>query len=236
MTEKPPWGFVDIILVFLGIYCTSFIFYFLTLEFPTLKAGFGLGEPGYFLFAYLIQVLTTIGLVYLFAVVLSRGSWSDLGVRRSGWRNFLQYGVLGGVLLIVLITLLGVVIQHFQPELPPQHYEEILRTAGNLAVGLMIIFAGAVLAPLSEELFYRGMIYPVFRGKLGPVWGAVLTGLVFGAVHGDAWRAVPLAIGGAILCYFYEKSGSILVPALAHGIWNGLMSLVVYMSLGGGWL
>lgn len=236
LAEKPPWGFVDIFLVFLGIYCTRFVIYGLTLLFPALKAGFGLGETGYFLFAYLIQFLITIALVYLFAVVFSRGSWAALGVKFTGWRNILLYGVLGGVFLIIVITLLGFVIKQFQPELPPQYYEQILRTAGNLAVVLMIIFAGVVLAPLSEELFYRGMVYPVFRGKLGPVWGAVLAGLVFGAVHGDPWRAIPLSIGGAILCYFYEKTDSILVPAMAHGIWNGLMSLVVYLSLANGLL
>lgn len=236
MAEKPHWGFVDIFLVFLGIYCSRYIVYGITLIFPGVKAGFGLGENGYFLFAYLIQFLMTIGLVYLFAVVFSRGSWSELGVKMTGWRNFLKYGVLGGIFLIIVITLLGFVIKQFQPDLPPQYYEEVLRSAGNLAVVLMIIFAGAVLAPLSEELFYRGMVYPVFRGQLGPVWGAILAGLVFGAVHGDVWRAIPLAVGGAILCYFYEKTDSILVPALAHGLWNGLMSLVVYLSLSNGLL
>lgn len=236
MAEKPRWGFVDIFLVFLGIYCSGYLVDGLTVLFPAVKNGFGLGQIGYFLFAYLIQVAATVGLVYLFGVVFSHGSWGELGVKAAGWRSFLLYGVLGGLFLLVAITLLGVLIKQFQPDLSPQYYEEVLRSAGNLAVVLMVIFAGAVLAPLSEELFYRGMVYPVFRGKLGPLWGAVLTGLVFGAVHGDPWRAVPLAIGGAILCYFYEKSGSILVPAVAHGIWNGMMSLVVYFSLGNGLL
>lgn len=231
--EKPRWGFVELILVYLGILFSGFMAALLGNWFPIIKTGFGTGEIGFFLFAFIIQFIMTIGLIYLIVVKLLGGSWSELGVKATAWRNYLIYGVLGGLLLIVIVTLLGFWIKQYQPELPPQYYEVVLRSAGGLTT-LLVIFIGAVLAPFSEELFYRGMVYPVFKDKLGVFWGAAVAGLVFGLVHWDLWRAIPLAIGGAILCYIYEKTDSIWASTIAHGVWNGLMSLVVYLSIGNG--
>jgi len=59
----------------------------------------------------------------------------------------------------------------------------------------------------------------------------ILAGLLFGLAHFDLGRIIPLSVGGAILCYIYERTGSILTSALAHGIWNGVMALVVFLSL-----
>ncbi len=231
MVEKPRWGFFEIILVYLGIMGAGIIVSFLGNEIPQLANGFGMGDVGFFLFAFLIQFLVTIGLVYVLAVFLAHGNWSELGLRSTSPANYLKYGVWGGLLLIVMVVILGMVIKQFQPELPPQYYEEMLRSAGRLPVFLVIFIVGAVLAPFSEELFYRGMVYPVFREHLGPFGGAIAAGLVFGLAHFDLWRAIPLSIGGAILCYIYEKTDSIWVSTLAHGVWNGVISIIVYLSL-----
>ena len=232
MGVKPRWGWVEIILVYLGIMVTGFIVSMFGAKLQAYSAGLGMGEAGFFLVTFLIQFVTTILLVYFLAIATTGASWSDLGVRSVSFNKYLKYGLLGGILLIVVVVILGIIIKQFQPELPPQYYEEMLRTAGRLPVFLIVFVVGAVLAPFSEELFYRGMIYPVFRGRLGPVWGAILAGLVFGLAHLDPWRAIPLAIGGAGLCYIYEKSDSIWVSTLAHGVWNGVMSIIVYLSIG----
>ena len=143
----------------------------------------------------------------------------------------MRYGILGGLALLVVIFLLSLPLEILKPDLPPQTYEEMLRLAEGAGQFLLLLFLGVVLAPIAEELFYRGMIYPLARYSLGPVWGAIGAGLVFGLAHWDFWRAIPLAVGGAILCYLYEKSGSIWATATAHSIWNGIMTLLVYFSL-----
>lgn len=224
MLEQPRWGFFDVILVYLGILG-------ITLLGSIIPLRLEMGITAFFLLSFSIQFLATVSFVYLFAVVLPRGSWSDLGVRKPRWRDLRSYGLVGGLLLIVMVMLMGIVIKYFQPDLPPQEIEELLRSVTRLPDVLAICFAAVVMAPVAEELFYRGMIYPLFRKYLGPRGGAVLAGLVFGLAHYDLWRALPLAVGGVALCYFYEKSDSILVPMVAHGVWNGFMCLVIYFSV-----
>jgi membrane protease YdiL (CAAX protease family) len=230
---KPRWGLLEIVAVYIGIITAGFLFSRCAGMLKTWLNGTGIEDKAlaFFTIAYIYQFVITILLVLLFTLVLNRARLSDLGVRNVQGRDYLYYGLLGGFLLLIFIISLGLIINLIHPDIEPQLFEEILRSTSGPGGFVILFIMGAVLAPISEELYYRGMIYPVFRGYLGPFWGAILAGIIFGLVHWDLWRAIPLAAGGVVLCYIYEKSGSILVSALAHGLWNGIMALIIYFSV-----
>lgn len=236
MQDKPRWGFIEIILVYLVITVIGFLVSFFSHKLDEISSVLGMGEAGYFLVVFFVQFVAIVLLVWFFAVITTGASWSDLGLKAVSLKNLFKYGVLGGLVLIVTVVGLGFIIKYLQPDIPPQYFEEILRSAQGWKVFLPVFIAGAVLAPFSEELYYRGMIYPVFRQRFGSLGGALLAGLLFGLVHFDLWRTIPLAIGGAGLCYIYEKTDSIWASTLAHGIWNGVMSMVVFYSISNGLL
>lgn len=231
--HKPSWGWLDVVLVYMGIIVTSMLFGGYGDRLMNYLSGVGIPDTAlsYFTVAYTLQFLVTVLLVLLLAGVVHRSDWRELGLAPLSGRGFLRYGIVGGLVLLVVIFLLSLPLEILKPDLPPQTYEEMLRMAEGAGQFLLLLFLGAVLAPLAEELFYRGMIYPLARYSLGPVWGAIGAGLIFGLAHWDFWRAIPLAVGGIILCYLYEKSGSIWATATAHSIWNGIMTLLVYFSL-----
>lgn len=232
--DKPRWGIWEIIVAYLGIFMTGILFslrgegwfYYLITHMSITGS-----EINYFIFSFAVQFVIIVFMVLILTVGLHHIDWRELGLRHGRGRDFWLYGLLGGIFLLVIITLMGYVINYFQPDLRPQPYEAMLRSVTSPGQFMAIFMIGAVLAPLSEELFYRGMMYPVFRKHLGPFWGAIVAGAIFGIAHWDLWRTIPLAIGGALLCYIYEKSGSIFVSALAHGVWNGILSLIIYLSL-----
>lgn len=232
-TEKPRWGLLEIAAVYIGIIAAGLVFGRFSGGIKTWLAGTGTHDTAlaFFTIAYVFQFIITVSLVLIFTLVLNRAQLSDLGVRNVKVRDYLRYGLLGGLLLMFFIISLGLIINLLHPEVKPQLFEEMLRSASNWGSFITLLIMGSVLAPLSEELYYRGMIYPVFKSYLGTFWGAIMAGLLFGIVHWDLWRAIPLAAGGVILCYIYEKSGSILVSALAHGVWNGVMAFIVYFSI-----
>lgn len=231
--HKPSWTWLDVILVYLGIIILSVLFGMFGEQVMSYLYQLGLPDTDltYFTAAYLLQFLVTVGLVVLLTGVVHRSNWQELGLTLLPAKQFFRYGIMGGLVLLTVIFLLSLPIEILNPDLEPQAYEEMLRIAQGSGQLLLLVLMGAVLAPISEELFYRGMIYPLTRYSLGPFWGAIGAGLIFGLAHWDLWRAIPLAVGGAILCYLYEKSGSIWATATAHGIWNGIMTLLVYFSL-----
>jgi membrane protease YdiL (CAAX protease family) len=234
LADKPRWGWIEIILVYVGITALGFLVSLFNQTLTDFSAGLGMGEAGYFLVVFVIQFVATVTMVWFFSIITTGADWSQLGVKSASLSHFLKYGVLGGAVLIMTVILLGLVLQQIHPDVQPQYFEQVLRSSHSLKVFLPLLAAGAVLAPFSEELYYRGMIYPVLRYHFGPVAGAVLAGLLFGLAHLDFWRTIPLAVGGAGLCYIYEKSGSILVSTVAHGVWNGFMAIAVYLSVSHG--
>jgi membrane protease YdiL (CAAX protease family) len=97
------------------------------------------------------------------------------------------------------------------------------------AVALLV----CVIAPFSEEFVFRGYFFGALRNWRGPWVAAVLTGLVFGAIHAGSAPAgylVPLAFFGFVLCLLRWRSGSLWPGIALHSINNS-----VALGAGLGW-
>jgi membrane protease YdiL (CAAX protease family) len=107
---------------------------------------------------------------------------------------------------------------------------------GELGVGnpSVVIAVAAVLmivllAPIAEELFFRGFVFAGLRTRWS-LWPAAITsGLIFGLVHAPTGitTVVPLAVLGFALCWLYDRTGSLWPCVIAHMINNGLALAVV---------
>ena len=106
--------------------------------------------------------------------------------------------------------------------------EKILEQLGtNEAASLLLFSAGltCVVAPICEEFLFRGYIFTALRSWRGTWPAAVITGLVFGAVHAGSAPAldlVPLAMLGFGLCLLYRYTGSLYPGIAAHSLNNSL--------------
>jgi membrane protease YdiL (CAAX protease family) len=89
-----------------------------------------------------------------------------------------------------------------------------------LAWGLLI----CVLAPVVEELFFRGFMFTVFARRLGVVWAALLSGAVFGLGHAPAEpiQLIALAVFGVGLCLLYWYTQSIIPCIALHALNNSI--------------
>ncbi|NTV02703.1 MAG: CPBP family intramembrane metalloprotease [Chlorobiaceae bacterium] len=98
--------------------------------------------------------------------------------------------------------------------------------ASDSFVGFLGVAAVLVATPaFCEELFFRGYVQKSFSSRLSPAKGVVLTGFVFALFHLEPSNIVPLTLLGWYIGYIYQKSGSLAVPAIAHGT-NNLLALL----------
>jgi membrane protease YdiL (CAAX protease family) len=92
-------------------------------------------------------------------------------------------------------------------------------------VVVLILVSACVLAPIAEELFFRGFLFRTVRSRYGLVAGALSTGALFGLAHASVVplrMTVPLGVMGIALAWLVDHTGS-LVPGIGvHGFVNAL--------------
>jgi membrane protease YdiL (CAAX protease family) len=89
----------------------------------------------------------------------------------------------------------------------------------------LMAFFGVLLAPLLEELFFRGMLFPTLRRGLGTVVAVVLTAAAFASIHGAqlgyAWGPiVSIFVVGLALTMLRERTDSVAAGVLMHSGYN----------------
>jgi membrane protease YdiL (CAAX protease family) len=92
-----------------------------------------------------------------------------------------------------------------------------------------VALAVIVVAPVTEEFFFRGFFYRALRTRLS-VWAAALIdGLVFGALHfqgpNSAVILPVIAVFGVGQCLVYERTGSLFAVIAIHAAFNTVATL-----------
>jgi membrane protease YdiL (CAAX protease family) len=179
----------------------------------------------------LLQNLALVGSALLFARLAGRPTAVDFGLRRPPLKRAagLLLAVWLGFYVISALWVLALGIDEHQ-ELP----DRLGADQGTLNL-LAVVVLITVVAPLGEELFFRGYFFGALRNWRGVWLAAIGTGTVFGLIHlgsAPAGFLVPLAFFGTGLCLLYHYSGS-LYPCIAlHALNN---SIALGAALGWSW-
>jgi membrane protease YdiL (CAAX protease family) len=181
------------------------------------------------------------GLILLFlyvtlAVLRDLPFWSSLGWKKlrsnladgkaKPWAYFLS-----GCGLAVFVFIASSQV-HTSDNMP---IEEIIKNRSNA----MLLMAMAVLvAPLVEETVFRGYLYPLFAKSFGIVPGILLTGILFGLMHGAqlgwTWGVVALLmLVGVIFTFARAHTGTVLASFLLHLGYNSMIAVATVVGTHG---
>ncbi len=150
----------------------------------------------------------------------------DLGatLRRLGFRPF-GFKAIGIMFLTLLVYYVGVAV--FAALVLEPQQEDIGSELGldEGTVGLVFaVFLIVVVAPLSEEAFFRGLVFAGLRNRLSLWPAALISGCVFGLIHAPSGitTVIPLAALGIAFAWLYERTGSLWPCVIAHALNNAL--------------
>ena len=107
-------------------------------------------------------------------------------------------------------------------------------TRGGASTVLAFV-AAVVLAPLAEELLFRGLLFRALLQRYRVNVAAIVSALVFAVVHVDVAVSQPLALVGltlvgVVLAHAYQRTGSLLVPIAGHAAFNGITLVVALVG------
>lgn len=180
------------------------------------------GPPGLVISSTLVQDVALIAAALGFASIWARGlTPASFGLRpvrlgpAAGWT----------ALAFVTFWIVTWIVVSLAGEPDQQELTRNLRGEESLAalVGYGVLLA--FVAPLAEELFFRGFAFGVLRERIGVTWGVVVAGSAFGLVHlgGSPIETVGvLAAFGILLCLLYQRTGSLLPSIALHAINNSI--------------
>ena len=105
---------------------------------------------------------------------------------------------------------------------------------------LLMTVHAVILAPLVEELFFRGLIFNTLRQK-SAFWAHLISAFLFGLLHvysyilaGDMteWlKLIPYMTAGLAFSYAYERRQNIIAPIVLHSIKNLIAVILIYVML-----
>lgn len=103
---------------------------------------------------------------------------------------------------------------------PPLQDSIYLIQSGTLTSRACVIIAAVVLAPITEECCFRGILYRSLRNLVGVPVAVLLSSLFFAAIHMALGQTVPLMVFAVLLCLLYERTRSLRYCIAAHAVFN----------------
>lgn len=107
------------------------------------------------------------------------------------------------------------------PDESAQKTVETFRKSGSLPYKLLLGMVAVIIAPLTEEVIFRGFFYGVVKRFTDRWFATFFTALFFAAVHQHVGSLFPLFMLAIGLAIAYEATGCLLVPIFMHAIFNG---------------
>ncbi|MFH1715598.1 MAG: CPBP family intramembrane glutamic endopeptidase [Elusimicrobiota bacterium] len=150
-----------------------------------------------------------------------------MGVHKKDVMKNLGFGIISYItaypLLFIALVITFIVVQYVGAYIPPHPIVPMMIEDESKVNILSLIIFSCIVGPVTEEIFFRGMIYPFLRKRSGIVLAAILSSLCFALMHFNIIIAPIIFITGLLFVYLYEKSGSLAPGIFIHILHNTVM-------------
>jgi hypothetical protein len=154
--------------------------------------------------------------------------FTSLGWKRTISNKSLLFIGVGGFVLSPLVSLVASLAH--TPEVHLEALDQLEKQPVILAIfGVMAI----TIAPLFEELLFRGFLQPLFTRTFGVAAGILITAILFGSLHAPEYKfvwqyVVAVSFVGVVLGVVRYRTGSIIPSTLMHACYNAVAAIDIF--------
>lgn len=149
-----------------------------------------------------------------------------LGIRWYRWLTGSLKAILfyaGFIPILGFLAYLGLLLCYYLGIRPEPHpLVEILKKERPGFFTYYLVITAVVIAPVFEEMLFRGLFYQTFKKRFGYLRAAVISSGLFSLLHFNAAQFLPVMGLGALLCFIFEYTGSLVPVIVLHMFNNGL--------------
>jgi membrane protease YdiL (CAAX protease family) len=178
------------------------------------------------------QVAMLLVLLLPFVLVVVRGALPyQMGVHPSHfWRNALV-GYIAFYVAVPAVLITNVCALQFFRRTPHSIETSLIESPTALNFGVAA-FSAVIVAPIIEELAFRGILLPWLRRIVGPWPAILLCSAIFAIAHFDAWPApIALFVLALFLGYLAHRTTSIVGPIVLHATFNAANLAFLYIVI-----
>ncbi|MEK7523669.1 MAG: CPBP family intramembrane glutamic endopeptidase [Patescibacteria group bacterium] len=231
-SHKPKWSFPDALKVLLGIVVLTVGINELLFRLRNWEVFGTIPHPSLLTLTLLIvQEIIFLAPLYYFVIHKNHLRAADLGFRKMRWKAVLAW-VLKGFGLAFLANLGLALIMYYVPDSLPgfSRQESHIPIFGTSALDYSLALIALVgLAPVVEEVFFRGFVLQTLLGKFQPWVASILTAACFALLHFEFGSIGIIAILALILNWIFLRSRSIIPCIAFHMINNALAFLLEWL-------
>jgi membrane protease YdiL (CAAX protease family) len=213
---------------------------------PLAVVGVAVDGPAGRLASVAVQALIYVGLIRLLIVDAGSLSWAAMGIHRPDGRTPRE--LLDGAVWAVPVIAITIPVAAILGLLFPVTPVSPLPPTGETSGFILNLLAGVVVAPIGEEIMFRGFATTAWAADLGPRRALIRAALFFALVHvltitgSSAADALGLAIIGfasripvaLVLGWLFVRRGSIWVPIGLHAAFNAILLIIGEAAVRGG--
>ncbi|RYD75118.1 MAG: CPBP family intramembrane metalloprotease [Verrucomicrobiaceae bacterium] len=179
------------------------------------------------------QLAVVVGVAFFLAIrrwgIVALFGLRELSLPRViGWSFLLLLAAVPAVIVVMNVTVIALGKEAKKQDLV-LHFNEMI-SKGDFTTITLIVIAAAVIAPLCEEVLFRGYFYPVAKRYLGAGFGAFVTAALFAASHVNLASLPGLLVLALTFTIAYERTGSLLVPIGMHALFNAANLSLLYLT------
>jgi membrane protease YdiL (CAAX protease family) len=141
---------------------------------------------------------------------------------------------IGALLVVHVATGIQLVLTHQTKHVQSgfEHFNVATRSPSlTLTTTILTALTLVLLAPIVEEIVFRGLLFGALTPPIGPIAAALISAIIFGLAHGDAVLFPTLAALGFINALTYTATGNLVVPITLHALNNGLAAAALFATL-----
>lgn len=185
-----------------------------------------------FIITYGIQIIILFCPLYFFAIRKYQAGFADFGFQKISFGKLFTYVFSTYIFYFLITAAISTYLYTNQVELPGYKGQEShLPLFGTDVIGYVgATFFIVFLAPILEEVFFRGFVYRTLV-KTWSVWfGSIMSAVLFALFHFEFQSFIPLLILGLLLNFNYQKTGSLWTSICFHSMNNAIaLSMEIYL-------
>ena len=184
-------------------------------------------------FGYLFMAIPPLGIVY-YQIKSLNGEFTFK-------KDYLQFnflpikyaisqGVKGWLTIIPFVLLISLIMNSLiDNQNGSNPLLEIVLNNNNYLSFILLLITTTFLAPLFEEIIFRGILLPTLSRDFGIILGIIISAFIFALAHLSLGEMPPLFVLGIGLGITRIASGSLFSSVIMHSLWNGLTFLNLFL-------